>query len=184
MRFITTELPGVLVVEPEVFGDSRGFFMETYHADRFAEAGITLPFVQDNQSRSVRGTLRGLHYQHPRAQGKLVRVVHGAIFEVVVDIRRDSPSFRQWLAMDLSAESGLQLWVPPGFAHGFCVTSDRADIVYKCTDLYSPADEHTVAWNDPDLEIAWPVTTPILSARDAAAGRLADIAILPSRGPP
>lgn len=179
MKFIATNLPDVLVVESQVFGDDRGHFKETYHAGRFAEVGISLPFVQDNHSRSIRGTLRGLHYQRPHAQGKLVRVVHGVIWDVAVDIRRDSPTFRQWTAVELSDANNLQLWVPPGFAHGFCVLSETADVIYKCTALYSPADEHTIAWNDPELGIPWPVTAPTLSARDAGAERLANIGNLP-----
>ncbi|MBI3443931.1 MAG: dTDP-4-dehydrorhamnose 3,5-epimerase [Magnetospirillum sp.] len=184
MKITTTELDEVLVIEPEVFGDRRGFFMETYHAGRFAQAGIGLAFVQDNHSRSARGTIRGLHFQNPNAQGKLVRVVQGTIFDVAVDIRPDSPGFRRWVARELSAENGLQLWIPPGFAHGFCVLSDHADIIYKCTELYFPSHEHAIAWNDPRLGIAWPVERPILSARDAAAPPLAAVKALPRRAAP
>lgn len=174
--FRPTALPGVLVVEPVVHRDERGFFLETYHAGKYRQGGVGLEFVQDNHSRSVRGTLRGLHAQLARPQGKLVRCVEGEIFDVAVDIRRGSPTFGRWAGATLSAESFHQLWVPPGFAHGFCVTSEVAQVEYKCTALYDPTDELVVAWNDPDLAIAWPLAgEPRLSARDRAAPRLADV---------
>jgi dTDP-4-dehydrorhamnose 3,5-epimerase len=175
----TTPIPGVLVIEPKRFGDARGFFVEQFHSKRYAEHGISGPFVQDNYSRSAKGTLRGLHYQLPHAQGKLVQVVAGAVWDVAVDIRRGSPAFGKWFGLELSAENGRQLWVPPGLAHGFCVTSDSADFVYKCTDFYSPESERGVAWNDPELGITWPVEHPILSKKDEAAARLKDAAPLP-----
>jgi dTDP-4-dehydrorhamnose 3,5-epimerase len=179
MKFIETELPGVLIVEPTVYADERGFFMETYHAPRFSSGGISLPFVQDNHSRSVKNVLRGLHYQEPAAQGKLVRAVAGVIFDVAVDIRKESPSFGQWVGVELSGENKRQLWVPPGFAHGFAVLSQIADVVYKCTAVYSAAADLGIAWDDPEIGIEWPVGEPILSAKDAALPRLADAAILP-----
>jgi dTDP-4-dehydrorhamnose 3,5-epimerase len=179
MKVLETELPGVLVLEPKRFGDDRGFFMELFHEKRYAEAGITGPFVQDNFSRSVKGTLRGLHFQEPHAQGKLVQVLAGSIHDVVVDVRRGSPTFGRWVATELSEENRRQLWVPPGFAHGFCVLSEHADFLYKCTDFYAPASERGIAWNDPDLAIAWPVASPLLSPKDAVAPRLRDAAVLP-----
>lgn len=166
MQVRETALAGALVIEPRVFHDPRGFFLETYHAGRYAAAGIEGPFVQDNHSRSQRGTLRGLHFQWRRPQGKLVRVIEGAIFDVAVDIREGSPTFGRWVGLTLSAENFLQFYVPPGFAHGFCVTSDVAQVEYKCTDLYDPEGEGGIAWNDPDLAITWPVEVPILSGRD------------------
>jgi dTDP-4-dehydrorhamnose 3,5-epimerase len=178
MKVTETALPGVLLIEPKVFGDERGFFFESYHAGRYAEAGIPARFVQDNVSRSVRGTLRGLHFQEPHAQGKLVQVLAGAVYDVAVDIRRGSPHFGQWVAYELSAANKLQLWVPPGFAHGFCVISESADFMYKCTDLYNPSCERGIAWDDPTLGIPWPVGQPILSAKDRAAPRLADAPVL------
>lgn len=179
MEVTTTELPGVVLIQPRVFGDARGFFLETYHEARYAAAGIRLPFVQDNWSRSVRGTLRGLHFQEPHAQGKLVQVVSGAVFDVAVDVRRGSPTFGRWVGFELSAENKWQLWVPPGFAHGFVVVSDVADFLYKCTALYRPDAERSVAWNDPDIAVRWPIVEPLLSARDAAAPRLRDAPRLP-----
>jgi dTDP-4-dehydrorhamnose 3,5-epimerase len=168
MKFLTTKLPGVMLIEPRVFEDARGFFMETYHAERFREAGIDVEFVQDNHSRSARGTLRGLHYQIEHAQGKLVRAIAGEIFDVAVDMRRHSQTFGQWVSASLSAENRVQLYVPPGFAHGFCVVSPHAEVVYKCTDLYYPEHERTLAWNDPQLDIAWPIGDPLLSVKDHA----------------
>ena len=159
-------VPGVVIVAPRVFQDARGFFVETYHAERYAAAGIAGPFVQDNHSRSVQGTLRGLHFQWRRPQGKLVRVIEGEIYDVAVDIRPDSPTFGRWAAARLSADNFLQMFVPAGFAHGFVVTSEVAQVEYKCTDLYDPEGEGGLAWDDPELAIPWPVTTPILSARD------------------
>lgn len=171
MRFVPTTIPEVIVVEPQVFGDERGFFMETYHRARFTAAGIDVDFVQDNHSRSLKGTLRGLHYQIQQAQGKLVRVVQGAVFDVAVDMRRSSPTFGQWVGEILSAENKRQMWVPPGFAHGFYVLSDSADFVYKCTALYAPEHERCVRWDDADLAIEWPLSgaaPPLVSAKDAA----------------
>ena len=179
MNVTRTRLPGVLLLEPKRFGDDRGFFMEMFHAQRYAEAGITAPFVQDNFSRSARGILRGLHFQEPNAQGKLVQVLAGAVYDVAVDVRRGSPTFGQWVGVELTADNRHQLWVPPGFAHGFCVLSESADFHYKCTDVYSPASERGIAWNDPDLGIPWPVTSPLLSGKDAAAPRLKDAPLLP-----
>jgi dTDP-4-dehydrorhamnose 3,5-epimerase len=175
MRFLPTELPGVLLIEPAVFRDARGFFLESYHAARFAEAGIEAPFVQDNHSFSVRGTLRGLHGQLRFPQGKLVRCTEGSVFDVAVDVRRGSPSFGRWAGFELSAENFRQLWIPPGFLHGFCALSERAQVQYKCTQLYRPEDEVGVVWNDPDLAIHWPVEAPLLSDKDRALPRLAYI---------
>ncbi len=179
MKISETELPGVLLLEPKRFGDDRGFFMELFHAKRYSEAGIPGPFVQDNFSRSAKGILRGLHFQQPHAQGKLVQVFAGAVYDVAVDIRRGSPTFGKWVGMELSADNRRQLWVPAGFAHGFCVLSESADFHYKCTELYSPASEHGIAWNDPDLGIPWPVKSPLLSPKDSAAPRLKDAPVLP-----
>lgn len=178
MKITPTRLPEVLLITPKVFGDDRGHFFESYQAERYAEAGIG-PFVQDNCSRSRRGILRGLHFQEPRAQGKLVQVTSGTVFDVAVDIRRGSPRFGEWVGVELSSERHDQLWVPPGFAHGFCVLSESADFHYKCTDYYAPECEHGVAWNDPDLGIEWPVDQPLLSPKDAAAPRLKDAVRLP-----
>jgi dTDP-4-dehydrorhamnose 3,5-epimerase len=166
MNVKDTPLAGLLVIEPRVFRDERGLFWETYHARRYAEAGIADPFVQDNASRSVQGTLRGLHYQLKRPQGKLVWVVRGEVFDVAVDIRKSSPTFGKWFGLRLSGEEPKQLYIPPGFAHGFCVLSESAEFAYKCTNLYAPDDERGILWNDPDLGIAWPVTDPRLSAKD------------------
>jgi len=179
VKISETELPGVLLLEPKRFGDDRGFFMELFHAKRYTEAGIPGPFVQDNFSRSAKGILRGLHFQQPHAQGKLVQVFAGAVYDVAVDIRRGSPTFGKWVGMELSADNRRQLWVPAGFAHGFCVLSESADFHYKCTELYSPASEHGIAWNDPDLGIPWPVKSPLLSPKDSAAPRLKDAPVLP-----
>jgi dTDP-4-dehydrorhamnose 3,5-epimerase len=174
MRFTTTELPGVLLIEPDVFRDARGFFLETFHARKYAEGGIPGPFVQDNLSYSGRGTLRGLHSQRLRPQGKLVRAVDGEMFDVAVDIRRGSPTFRRWTGALLSGENFHQLWIPPGFAHGFCVLSERVHVEYKCTDFYDPEDELKIAWDDPEIGIRWPVVEPVLSPKDKAAPRLRD----------
>ena len=163
-----------MLIEPDVFRDPRGLFLETYHARRYADAGIPGPFVQDNYSQSLRGTLRGLHYQEPHAQGKIVMVTEGAVYDVVVDIRKGSPSFGRWYGTDLSAENRLQVYVPPGCAHGFCVTSDRASFLYKCTDYYAPSAERGIIWSDPALAISWPVSTPILSAKDRIYKSLAE----------
>lgn len=174
MKFLPTEIADVIVIEPDVFRDPRGLFFETYHAQKYADGGIAGPFVQDNQSRSSRGTLRGLHAQRERPQGKLVRVLQGEIFDVAVDIRRDSPTFKRWVAVRLSADNFRQIYVPPGFLHGFCVLSEIAEVEYKCTDFYQPGDEMGVRWDDPDLAVEWPVRDPILSAKDQALPALAD----------
>jgi dTDP-4-dehydrorhamnose 3,5-epimerase len=170
MRFLPTELPGVLIVEPDVHRDARGFFLETFHERKYREGGIEAAFVQDNHSRSTRGTLRGLHAQRTRPQGKLIRVIEGEIFDVAVDIRRGSPAFRRWVGVTLSSENFRQCWVPPGFAHGFCVTSDVAEVEYKCTDFYDKADEIGVLWSSAGID--WPVKDPLLSAKDAALPRI------------
>ena len=174
MKTILTDLPGVLIIEPRVFPDTRGFFFESYHAERYAQAGISAAFVQDNHSCSVRDTLRGLHYQLRRPQGKLIRVIRGNVFDVAVDIRRGSPSFAKWIGVELSAENRRQLFIPAGFAHGFCVTSQSAELEYKCTDYYVPDDQHVVAWNDATLGIRWPVSSPILSEADRLGRTLTD----------
>ncbi len=175
MRFIEAELPGIIVIEPDVFEDSRGYFLETYHAKKYADAGISGPFMQDNFSRSVRGTLRGLHYQRSHPQGKLVSAVEGVVFDVAVDIRPGSPGFGKWFGMELSAENKRQVYIPAGFAHGFCVLSEVAAFTYKCTDVYVPQDEGGILWNDPAIAIPWPVAIPLLSAKDQAYKCLADI---------
>ena len=166
MRFVPTSIPEVVIVEPDVHQDPRGFFVETYHADKYRAGGITGPFLQDNHSRSVRGTLRGMHLQLKRPQGKLIRVIEGEIYDVAVDVRRGSPTFGSWVGVMLSAANFRQCFIPPGFAHGFCVTSDDAQVEYKCTDLYDPASEIGIAWNDPAIGITWPVAAPLLSERD------------------
>ena len=175
MNVIETELPGVLLIEPKVFGDARGWFTETFHEGRYREHGITLPFVQDNLSRSSRGILRGMHLQQPNPQGKLVWVPDGAVFDVALDVREGSPTFGKWVGFELSAENHRQLWIPPGFAHGFVVTSETCLFAYKCTALYAPNDELGVAWDDPDVGIAWPKLDMQLSAKDKVHARLADI---------
>ncbi|RUL87651.1 dTDP-4-dehydrorhamnose 3,5-epimerase [Tautonia sociabilis] len=176
MNVIETELPGVLILEPKVFGDDRGFFLETWNQARYAELGLSGPWVQDNLSYSGRGVLRGLHYQHPTAQGKLVSVLKGEVFDVAVDIRLGSPTFGRWAGVTLSAANKRQFWIPPGFAHGFVVTGDDALFCYKCSGhSYSPKDEGSVRWDDPDLGISWPVDQPTLSAKDAAGLPLKDI---------
>jgi dTDP-4-dehydrorhamnose 3,5-epimerase len=174
VRFVQTDLPGVLVIEPDVHQDRRGFFLETYHAAKYRDGGIEAPFVQDNHSRSICGTLRGLHLQSGRPQGKLIRVVEGEIYDVAVDVRRRSPTFGRWVAVTLSAENFKQCYVPPGFAHGFCVLSQDAQVEYKCTDLYEPASEIGIAWNDPTLSIRWPIAQPLLSDRDRRNPTLAE----------
>lgn len=169
MNVVASELPGVMVLEPKVFGDARGFFLESYNRRAFAQAGITAEFVQDNHSRSARNALRGLHYQLRQPQGKLVRVVAGEIFDVAVDLRRSSPAFGRWAGFHLSAENKRMLWIPPGFAHGFLALSEPADVLYKATDFYAPEDERCVAWNDPAIGIRWPLQgAPLISAKDAA----------------
>jgi dTDP-4-dehydrorhamnose 3,5-epimerase len=175
MRVTETDLPGVLIVEPDVFRDARGFFLESHHQLRYAESGIPGPFVQDNHSHSLHGTLRGLHAQRQRPQGKLVRAVDGEMFDVAVDVRRGSPTFAKWVGVALSGENFRQLYIPPGFVHGFCVLSNRVHVEYKCTDFFAPGDELAVAWNDPEIGIAWPVASPVLSTKDATAPRLAEI---------
>ncbi len=166
MKIEPTGLDGVLVVEPRVFDDSRGYFMETHHLKRYRDAGIDCEFVQDNLSYSVRGTLRGLHYQLPHTQAKLVQVLTGEIYDVAVDIRRDSPTFGKWVGVYLSDQNHRQIFVPAGFAHGFCVMSETAHVLYKCSDFYSPPDEKGVLWSDPDIRIDWPIQEPILSDKD------------------
>ena len=176
MNVIKSKLNDCVIIEPKVFGDERGFFLESFQAERYtSEAGITLPFVQDNHSRSSKSVLRGLHFQKTKPQGKLVRVVRGQVYDVAVDIRKGSPTYGQWEGLILSEENKTQLWVPPGFAHGFVVLSDTADFEYKCTDFYDPSDEGSILWNDSDLDIPWPVDNPILSNKDASADRLADL---------
>jgi dTDP-4-dehydrorhamnose 3,5-epimerase len=177
MQVRATAIPDVVVVEPQVFGDARGFFFESFNQRKFEAAiGRPAPFVQDNHSRSGRNVLRGLHYQLPHPQGKLVRVVLGEVFDVAVDLRRGSPTFRRWVGEVLSAENKRQMWVPEGFAHGFLVLSDAAEFLYKTTDYYHPEADHCIRWDDPDLAIAWPLAgaTPVVASKDAAGGRLAD----------
>ncbi len=169
MKAVATAIPDVLLIEPQVFGDERGFFYESWNRRHFAELGIDVEFVQDNHSKSGRNVLRGLHYQVEHAQGKLVRVIAGSIYDVAVDLRRSSPSFGKWVAFSLSAEDRRMAWIPPGFAHGFCVTSDSAEVLYKATDYWSPAHERTLKWDDPALAIPWPLSgEPLLAAKDAA----------------
>jgi dTDP-4-dehydrorhamnose 3,5-epimerase len=179
MQVIETSLPGVLIVEPKRIGDLRGFFIETFQVARYASAGITGPFVQDNLSRSAYGVLRGLHLHHPKGQGKLVSVLRGRVIDVAVDVRAGSPTFGKHVAVELSEENGRQLFVPRGFAHGFVVQSETADFFYKCDSLYSPSDEIVVRWNDPAIGIDWQVAEPKLSARDSTAPLLAEIDRLP-----
>lgn len=166
MKVTETALAGVLIFEPKVFGDQRGFFLETFQTQRYREAGIELPFVQDNHSRSQQGVLRGLHFQRIRPQGKLVSVSRGSVYDVAVDINPSSPTCGQFVGVELNEDNHLQLWIPPGYAHGFCVLSDTADFQYKCTDLYYPEDEGGLIWNDPDVNIPWPIEQPKLSAKD------------------
>ena len=175
MTLTETSLPGVLLVETRVFGDARGRFQETWNRRRYAEAGLDVPFVQDNVSVSARGVLRGLHLQNPHPQGKLVSVLHGAVYDVAVDVRPDSPHFGQWVGYELTESNGRQLYVPPGFAHGFVVTSETATFLYKCTDFYAAHAELSIRWDDPDIGITWPVAEPVLSPKDAAAPRLRDV---------
>lgn len=182
MKVTPTAHPEVLLIEPDVYGDARGFFMETFHAARYAAAGLPDTFLQDNHSRSAAGVLRGLHYQLQHPQGKLMRVVTGRVFDVAVDIRRGSPRFGQWVGVELSAGNRHQLYVPPGFAHGFCVLSEYADFLYKCTALYAPGDEYGIAWDDPDLAIAWPCADVLLSDKDRNFPRLRDSTHLPVYG--
>lgn len=179
MNIIETALPGVLIIEPRVFGDSRGFFMETWNAAAFAAAELDLTFVQDNHSRSQKGVLRGLHFQNPGPQGKLVRVTNGAVFDVAVDLRASSPTFGQWVGVELSAENKRMFWVPEGFAHGFLTLEDDTDFLYKCTAPYAPASEYTLAWDDPAVGIEWPDIgmVPLVSEKDARGLALADVPV-------
>lgn len=172
MKIIRTELEGVAIVEPRVFPDARGFFFESYNAQRYAEAGLTASFVQDNHSCSAPGTLRGLHYQLLQPQGKLVRVLTGSVFDVAIDIRVGSPTFGRWVGVVLSAENKRQLYIPPGFAHGFCVMEETSEVEYKCTDFYRADDQRGIRWDDPILAIKWPVSNPTLSDKDQAYAQL------------
>lgn len=175
MKFLPAELEGVVVIEPEVHRDSRGFFLESYHARKYSEGGLDVVFVQDNHSRSVRGTLRGLHAQRRHPQGKLVRAIQGEIFDVAVDIRPGSKTWGKWTSVVLSEENFRLVYIPPGFAHGFCVLSHVAQVEYKCTDFYVPGDELAIAWNDPEIGIPWPVRDPILSPKDRNAPPLREV---------
>lgn len=177
MKVIETKIPGVLILEPKVFGDTRGFFKETWQKSRYEDIGIDCDFVQDNLSFSTKGVLRGLHYQHPHEQGKLVSVVIGKVFDVSVDIRVGSPTFGQWVGVLLSGENHRQFWVPPGFAHGFCVMSDTAYFTYKCNDVYTPSAEGGIMWNDPDIGIDWPIKDALLSDKDQIYPRLKDVSL-------
>ena len=174
MKFTETKITGVILIEPRVFRDDRGYFLESFQRERYAEAGIALEFVQDNHSYSSRGTLRGLHAQNRKPQGKLVRVVEGEVFDVAVDVRPESDTFGQWVGVTLSADNFYQLYIPPGLAHGFCVLSDVAQFEYKCTDYYDPDGEVSIRWDDPDIAIDWPIKAPVLSAKDADGVSLAE----------
>lgn len=175
MKTMDTALPGVLVIEPQVFGDARGFFMETFHQARYAELGVPETLVQDNLSQSKQGVLRGLHYQYPNPQGKLIQVLKGEVFDVAVDIRVGSPTFGKWVGVVLSNENKRQVYIPQGFAHGFLVTSDEALFAYKCTEFYSPETEGAIRWNDPDIGIQWPIDNPTLSEKDRSLPKLKEI---------
>lgn len=178
MKLIGTKLPGVMILEPEVFGDSRGFFLETFQKERYEEAGIPgdgLEFIQDNHSRSLKNVLRGLHFQLNSPQGKLVSAGTGKVFDVAADINPDSRTYGQWVSVELSEENHRQIWIPPGYAHGFCILSESADFHYKCTALYDPKDEGGIIWNDPDLNIKWPINDPVLSEKDKALPRLSAV---------
>lgn len=182
MEFERTDIPDLVLVTPKVFTDSRGFFFESWEERRFYAAGIETRFVQDNHSRSIRNTLRGMHYQRGGGQGKLVRTIAGVIFDVAVDIRRSSPTFGKWVGVELSEDNKRILWVPPGFAHGFLVLSNQADVVYRCTDFWRPEDERAIIWNDDDLKIRWPLNDgrkPVLSPKDATAKRFAEAEYFP-----
>lgn len=182
MEFVRTDIPEVILIRPKVFGDARGYFLETWQQSRFAEAGIEAEFVQDNHSHSARGVLRGLHYQIRQPQGKLVRVVTGSVFDVAVDVRRSSPTFGRWVGYELSDQNHHMLWVPPGFAHGYLVLSESADFLYRCTDFYAPASERAIRWDDPELGVRWPLpggAAPVLSAKDSAAQRFRDAEYFP-----
>lgn len=182
MNVISTEITDVLIIEPKLFGDQRGFFYESFKADRYASCGITGPFVQDNVSRSSRGVLRGLHLQNPNSQGKLVTVLRGRVRDVAVDVRRGSPTFGKYVSVELSEDNRWQFWVPRGFAHGFVVLSDTAEFFYKCDAFYSPVDEIAIRWNDPAIGIAWGIESPVLAPRDANAPLLAEVSTLPIYG--
>lgn len=179
MQVLPTELPGVVLIEPRVYTDLRGSFLEVFHRERYAAAGIPVDFAQDNLSRSCHAAVRGLHFQRVHAQGKLIQAVRGEIFDVAVDVRRSSPTFGRWTGQYLSGDNRRQLYIPPGFAHGFCTLSDAADVLYKCTDLYYPEHERTLLWNDPAVGIAWPLdrlrTAPVLSAKDFAGTPLSEL---------
>lgn len=177
MKITPTEISGPLIIEPTVFGDERGFFMETWNASKFSEAGLELDFVQDNHSRSQKGVLRGLHFQNPNPQGKLVRVTQGAVFDVAVDLRKSSPQFGQWVGVELSARNKRMFWVPEGFAHGFLTLEDDTDFLYKCTGSYAPESEHSLAWDDPEVGIDWPLgeMTPLVSEKDGLGLPLAEV---------
>lgn len=177
MKFIETKLPGVVIIEPQIFGDDRGFFMESWNAAKFRDGGLDLNFVQDNHSRSARGVLRGLHFQDPNPQGKLVRVCAGRVWDVAVDLRRSSPTFGQWVGVELSAENKRMFWIPEGFAHGFVSLEDGTDFLYKCTALYDPACDHSLAWNDPAIGIDWPLEgmEPQMAPKDRDAPTLDQI---------
>jgi len=180
MNIIKTEIPEILIIEPKVFGDARGFFFESYNQKAMADAGITAAFVQDNHSRSAKNVLRGLHYQIQQPQGKLVRVVVGEVYDVAVDLRKSSPTFGQWVGFNLSAENKRMAWIPPGFAHGFMVVSDYAEFLYKTTDFWAPQHERCIRWDDPDLGIAWPLQgDPLLAAKDSAGLQLKDAEVFP-----
>lgn len=175
MKIATCDISGLVIIEPSVFGDARGFFMETWNEQRYHDAGLKWKFVQDNLSFSQRGILRGLHFQNPRGQGKLVQVLQGEVFDVAVDLRKSSPTFGRWHGLSLSAENKLQFYIPPGFAHGFAVLSETAMFAYKCTDFYSRENELSLLWNDPDIGIAWPLAHPQLSEKDQRGTRLNDL---------
>lgn len=175
MKFVTTPLPGVLVIEPQVFRDDRGFFLESYQQKKFSDGGLPAVFVQDNHTRSKKGILRGLHAQLSKPQGKLVRALSGEIWDVAVDIRKGSPTYKKWFGVTLSGDNFKQIYVPPGYAHGFCVMSDTADVQYKVTDFYDPADELHLIWNDPDIAIPWPIKDPQISPKDKAGIRLKEL---------
>lgn len=182
MEFVPTRLPDVVLIKPRVFSDDRGYFLETWHEQKFAAAGMAYNFVQDNHSRSSQWTLRGMHYQIQQAQGKLVRVTHGAAFDVAVDLRKSSPTFGQWVGVELSDANHHMLWVPPGFAHGFLALTSVVDFLYKCTDFYAPQFERTIRWSDPDVGIEWPLpegVSPLLAAKDSTAGGIRDVECFP-----
>ncbi len=175
MKITRCDIAGLLTIEPKVFGDARGFFLETWNEQQYREAGLDLRFVQDNISSSRRGTLRGLHFQNPRSQGKLVWVIEGEVFDVAVDLRRSSPTFGRWHGLNLSGQNRLQFYIPTGFAHGFAVLSETALFAYKCTEFYSPQDELTLCWDDPDVGVKWPLNDPVLSEKDKQGVRLKDL---------